>query len=155
VPIEAGMLVQEYTSFGGFTWAMWVICEILPETPSTCLVVDRLKTRLVALQVGGKDESGELRPWECVYKMENSCELQLGIGKPRFRDDNAVVAHPYNELIVNLSKCTLVVSKSSVPTLEAAMCATYSNVVQQLAADPRYASWMHEVWLSHHEQFPS
>jgi hypothetical protein len=145
VPIEAGMLVQEYTSFGGFTWARWLICEILPETPSTYSAVDRLKLRLIALRLGGKEKSGEPRSWECVYKMHNSCELQLGVGKPRFINDIAVVGHPYNERTVNLSECTLVVSKSSVSTLEAAMCATYSNVARRLATNPRHASWMHEV----------
>jgi hypothetical protein len=143
--IEAGMLVGEYIDYGGWTWALWVICAIKSDAISS-LIVDRLKTRLVALRLGGlHPKTGKTHPWQCVSTMQDSVEMQMGVGKPQFLNNVTIVLRPYNHT-VNLSRCTLVVSESSVLTMKAAMAATYNHVVQQLTADPRYATWMHEVF---------
>jgi hypothetical protein len=144
--IEAGMLVAEYIHFGGWMWASWMICAISSDTSSS-LITDRVKTRLVALRVGGRQKkTGQSHPWECISTMQNSLEIQMGVGKPKFVDNLTMVLRPYDH-VVDLSRCTLVVGESSVLTTEAAMATTYNHVLQQLARDPRYATWMHEVSL--------
>jgi hypothetical protein len=149
VPIEAGMLVEGFITFGGWSWAQWLICEICPETPGTYLQKDRIKTRLVALGLGGLDkESGKVHPWQPISSMSDSVEIQVGVGNPQFHNNIACVNHPYDHS-VDLTRCTLVVSKSKVRTIEAAMGVSYTHVAQKLAANPLYASWMNKVSLPH------